>query len=146
MSNPEENKPEGPTKIPSLAEVQATIKKGMHNSVEATNKLLASLQHTTKSIQESPFVTNMKAMEQKGAALASDAAASGRALYVRRQEFAPHIIGGCAFLFGSIVTLRRGKLAGTFSSVLAGSLASLVVYEDITLNSAMDILFGKDNK
>jgi len=117
---------------------QKTLKASIRNSVEATNRTLASLEEKSREVSQ-PVVKGLKTVEEEGSYVATKAIHA----YERRHEFGPHIVVGTAFLAGSVVALRRGRIAGVFSSILGGGAAYLAIYPPISLEELPDVIFGK---
>jgi hypothetical protein len=89
-------------------------------------------------------------------------------IYAKRKEFAPHIIGGSAFLGGSVMTLRRGEYKGeklilplfdgyssnSFCRLLLGRIAGILgasffgasayglVHDELSFENVPNMIFG----
>jgi hypothetical protein len=117
---------------------QDAFRSGVKATVEAVNSGLASLEQTTESFRR-PAASSWSSISTQASALSEKSTYT----YQRRHEFAPEIIGGSAFLGGGIMALRRGRVAGALSAVIAGGAAYAVVYDEINFDRVPDMIFGK---
>ncbi|ACI65725.1 predicted protein [Phaeodactylum tricornutum CCAP 1055/1] len=122
---------------PDFEALKKSVKNGIRKAVEATNRLLASLETTTDSVSK-PLAKGVKKVEQEGSYLAGQV----MRVYERRYEYGPHLVAGSALAVGGLMTLRRGKILGAASAALSGGLAYVAVYEPIPLQDMPDLIFG----
>jgi hypothetical protein len=139
MSN-ESGKPgDGPSmpKVPTVAEIQASLKSFIKTTVSTCNKGLYSLEQTSEQVSK-PLVATMKSVQKEGEVVAHKAIKA----YEIRHEYGPHIVAGSALFFGSIAGLRRGRLPAFLVGTSVGFAAYVAVYE-VDLYKFPDIIFGK---
>lgn len=132
--------PEKPSDTASelVKQVHNTLRKSIHESVGAANKMLAALETTSSELSQ-PLAKGLSAVEQQG----SSAATTAWHVYERRHEFGPYLVLGSAFTVGGITALRRGRFPGVFSGAVTAGMAYVAIYEPIPLEDIPDLLFGK---
>lgn len=127
--------------------IRAQIRSVLHTSVVAANNALAQMEHKTRAMQESPFVTSVRSLEEKTMGAVSNGLAKGQWLYTHRRDYGLQIVSSTGLAAGGLAALRRGRLAGAIAGGLGASMAYVLVYEQqVDLESAFDILFGKEDK
>lgn len=122
----------------TMDDFQKSLRSGIHQSVDATNRILATLEMETKKVSR-PVVSGLKNVEHEGSYLASQT----MRMYERRREFGPHIVLGSAAVVGSLAMLRRGRISAVLSGVLAGGAAYMAVYNPLPLADVPDLIFGR---
>jgi hypothetical protein len=122
--------PKKPSEISLRSVVKATV--------DAANTALASLEQASKGVRQ-PVSSSLKTLGEQSSTVGE----KFKYGYVRRHEFAPQLIGGSAVLGGSMMALRRGRIAGLVGAVATGGLAYAVVYDQFKMDNVPDILFGR---
>ena len=117
---------------------QEAFRSGIKMVVGAVNNTLAGLEQVTEGVRK-PTKATLHSMTTN----ASIAGKLTKDLYNKRNEFAPQLIGGSAVLGGGIMVLRRGRIAGVVGATAAAGVAYGVVYDQFSLESVPDIVFGK---
>ena len=105
------------------------------------NTALSDLEKATEVVRK-PLLSSWASVQTNSATLLVNA----KYTYAKRKENAPYVIAGSALFFGSIMTLRRGRIAGALSAGIAGAGAYGIVYDQISFDKIPDLVFGqKDN-
>lgn len=99
------------------------LKETLRSAVAATNRALAQLEKTTRSIQ-----APVSSAWQQASATGTMAAAYALEAYEHRHEYGPAAVVTTSVVTGGIVSLRRGRLPGAVAAVLAGGAAYGVIY------------------
>ncbi|KAL7576949.1 hypothetical protein ACA910_006706 [Epithemia clementina (nom. ined.)] len=125
-----------------VASFRDALKSSVKSGVDATNRMLATVEETTAQVR-APIVSGMQTVQEEG----NKAATHLWHMYERRHEYGPHIVGGSALTMGTLTALRRkSRVAGAVSALLAGGIAYAIVYEPIPLQDLPDMVFGKKEK
>jgi hypothetical protein len=99
------------------------LKETLRSAVAATNRALAQLEKTTRSIQ-----APVSSAWQQASVTGSTAAAYALDAYEHRHEYGPAGVIATSVVTGGIVSLRRGRFPGAVAAVLAGGAAYGVIY------------------
>ena len=102
---------------------RSLLKSTVHSAVVSTNQFLSTLEHTADSVTEAVRGPTAAGLEQ-----ATAFTKQAVAVYDRRYEYGPYLVGGTGVLTGGVVALRRGRVPGALAGLLAGGLAYAVVY------------------
>ena len=132
MSNNNNNTNDNPTKnvkdtISNVSNNIPSLKSIIKSSVHKTNTLLSTLETKKYQVDQNidsfassrlrPLVSQMKHIVNRSIGY-----------YERREYYGPQIIAGSVAIVGGLVTLRRGKVPGLFTSAVTGGGAYTGIY------------------
>lgn len=100
-----------------------SLKDGIKSGVQATNSVLAEIEHQTDTVSTG-FVSRVRPLYNQ----VSYYVQRSIQYYEMREYYGPQIIGGTIVSIGSIVGLRRGKIPAAFTSAFGGVGAGFFVY------------------
>ena len=120
-------------KFTSITSKVPTLKETIGTSVSHANVLLSKLETKKHEIDTTldafassrlvPIVVKVKYVIQRAVVL-----------YQQREYYGPQLVAGSAFLVGSLVSLRRGRIPGFFTAAATGGSAYGAIYGAPKLN------------
>lgn len=141
MSAQEPKKPKetAPTpSVPSVSEMQASLKKSIKSGVNSANVFLADLQEHVDKVGQ-PVVKSLHNVQHEGAIVATKASD----FWSKRKQYGPEIIAGSSLFVGGIMGIRRGRIPAVVSGTMTGFLTYVGVYE-LDFDRIPDVIFGKE--
>jgi len=100
------------------------------NGVKQTNNLLARLENSVKNVQQP-----VAAAVQETNSVLTRLQHQSQHIYARRHEYGPHLVAASFFVVGSVLSLRRGRLAGALGGSTAAGLTYMALFDPIAVDA-----------